>query len=1141
MKRLLAMLAVVMLVVTLALPVTALYAVGPTVTNVTATNADGSYKAGAVISIEVTFSDVVTVTGTPQLTLTTGPIPRLVPYASGSGTNTLTFSYTVQGFDNSPDLDYASTSALVLNDGTIKDGTGADAVLTLPAPGTAGSLGANKNIVIDTVAPIVVAATSSLPDGSYAPGAVIPVIVAFSEVVNVSVVGGVPGLLMETGATDRVATYLTGTGTPAVIFSYTVQAGDTSADLDYVATDSLALNGGTLKDVAGNDAVLTLPAPGTAQSLSGSKNIAIGVAAGVQVSLSALAEVIQGTDFVVKVDISTVENFDAANYDITFDPTKLQALDADAVTVGLQPDVRAGLVGTTAVPLSVANIYRQGTSATDPTVLTIVQNIQGTPGVTGAGYLAEIHFKAIGAGTADIGVANGTLSSNIAEEILAGWTGTSVAVLPGTVVSITAPQNVDPDSTFLVKVNIAQVTDFDAADYEISWDPTVLELVDTDPQTAGIQPDVRAGLIGTTAIPVIPNAISSATLKIVHNMDGFAGVSGDGYLAEINFRVKGDGGSNSPIGIANGTLSDKNAQRIYAAWVGAFVHVTKPATFGVYELTITPTEVDPGQAVTISVQATNSGEVQGTYDVALKINGTVVETKQVTLAAGASQQVDFTVTKTVAGTYAVDVNDATGSFEVRGVAPTVATLDATGVTGGSATLNANIGDLGGYGSVDASFEWGTTSGALDQFTAVEAVSATGTYSKTISVLPSTTYFFRIKVVAGTFTVFGNELTFTTPATTTTEISLVEGLNLIVLPTKPVTTFTSETLLVAIANQGGDAGTIYGWDKAGQGWKSHVKGLPFGIWNLEPGQGYFVKTTKASTLTYEGTELSVPPYTFGPRITNVGNAKFTVSWTTSAAVTGWIEYWTDPANKTVVYDVRGQAVSSDTHYVNVSGLSSGTTYYFDVISGGVKDDNSGAHYSATTGPTLGPPGTDTIYGQVLKADGQTAAAGAIVYVAISGAQALSAIVETSGFWNLAIGEVRTADLSGYFGYTDATAVSLDAQAAGGGMALLTATIGSARPAANMTLSQKAPVDVVEGLNFIVLPGKPATTTYTSETILTGINAQGGNATTIYAWDKPGQSWKSHVQGLPFGIWNIETAQAYFIKTSKASRWFYNVPQ
>src|SRR5690606_28685067 len=68
---------------------------------------------------------------------------------------TLTFNYTVQSGDVSADLDYTSTTSLALNSGTIRDAAGNNATLTLATPGAANSLGANKNIVIDGVAPLV--------------------------------------------------------------------------------------------------------------------------------------------------------------------------------------------------------------------------------------------------------------------------------------------------------------------------------------------------------------------------------------------------------------------------------------------------------------------------------------------------------------------------------------------------------------------------------------------------------------------------------------------------------------------------------------------------------------------------------------------------------------------------------------------------------------------------------------------------------------------------------------------------------------------------------------------------------------------------------------------------------------------------
>ncbi len=123
------------------------------VINVDSPGGSGAFGVGAVIPITVSFGAPVVVTGTPTLRLASvaGGFP--VNYSSGSNTAVLTFNYTVQAGHASPDLDYTSTAALVLNGGTINSFGGTPANLTLPAPGAPGSLGANRNIIIDTTAP----------------------------------------------------------------------------------------------------------------------------------------------------------------------------------------------------------------------------------------------------------------------------------------------------------------------------------------------------------------------------------------------------------------------------------------------------------------------------------------------------------------------------------------------------------------------------------------------------------------------------------------------------------------------------------------------------------------------------------------------------------------------------------------------------------------------------------------------------------------------------------------------------------------------------------------------------------------------------------------------------------------------------
>jgi hypothetical protein len=250
---------------------------------VSSSTANGSYKAGDTVSVQVNFSESVTVTGTPQITLETGATDRAVNYASGSGSATLTFTYTVQAGDTSSDLDYVATNSLALNFGTIADAAGNAATLTLASPGAANSLGANKALVIDTTAPTVSGVSSSTANGSYKAGDTVAVTVNFSESVTVT---GTPQITLETGATDRAVNYASGSGSATLTFTYTVQAGDTSSDLDYVATNSLALNFGTIADAAGNAATLTLASPGAANSLGANKALVIDTTAPTVSSLS---------------------------------------------------------------------------------------------------------------------------------------------------------------------------------------------------------------------------------------------------------------------------------------------------------------------------------------------------------------------------------------------------------------------------------------------------------------------------------------------------------------------------------------------------------------------------------------------------------------------------------------------------------------------------------------------------------------------------------------------------------------------------------------------------------------------------------------------------------------------------------------
>jgi len=232
----------------------------PTVANVTSSTANGYYNAPDLISIQVKFSEPVIVSGTPQLTLETGATDRVVDYTSGSGTDTLTFNYTIQAGDNSADLDTVSTSALAFNGGTILDAAHNDAALTLASPGSSGSLGSNKDIVIDTTPPATVSFTRFNPLTQPNSADLLVFRVTFNEKV-----GGLGGLVStndfmvhDNSPLATTTTAIDSIGTPGgnMIFDLTLDGTDgTPGDLASFNGDvGLDFSPGmVIRDLAGND------------------------------------------------------------------------------------------------------------------------------------------------------------------------------------------------------------------------------------------------------------------------------------------------------------------------------------------------------------------------------------------------------------------------------------------------------------------------------------------------------------------------------------------------------------------------------------------------------------------------------------------------------------------------------------------------------------------------------------------------------------------------------------------------------------------------------------------------------------------------------------------------------------------------
>jgi sporulation protein YlmC with PRC-barrel domain len=232
----------------------------PSVTSVTSTTANGTYGVGASINIIVNFSEPVTLlNGNLQVALDTGAIVSIAPFGPST---TASGTYVVAAGHTSADL--TASSPLTLQGGaTLRDGAGNGASLAIPAGQNLGDL---KNLVIDGTAPAVSSVTSTTANGTYGTGASINVTVNFSE--PVTLVGGNLQVLLDTGATVSIAPFGPATSASG---TYTVAAGQNSADL--TASSPLTLQAGaTLRDAAGNNATMAIPA---GQNLGDLKDIVI--------------------------------------------------------------------------------------------------------------------------------------------------------------------------------------------------------------------------------------------------------------------------------------------------------------------------------------------------------------------------------------------------------------------------------------------------------------------------------------------------------------------------------------------------------------------------------------------------------------------------------------------------------------------------------------------------------------------------------------------------------------------------------------------------------------------------------------------------------------------------------------------------
>lgn len=233
---------------------------------------NGTYYYDQTVRINIVFSNKVEVIDTPTLNLQLDNRIANAYYTSGSGTNTLEFSYVVQENDQTSDLSYVDDS---LTSSDIKGSNGKYIKLSLPSSGNVNSLSYNSDIKVIGRILKVINVSSPNPNDTFHTGDEITIAVEFS---NEYFMLGFPSLKLNLNNRIATAEYeYNGGNTNMMIFKYLVESGDQVEDLSLHESSDLGENVEIFADADEyylyHD--LSLPSPGSPHSLSYNKDISI--------------------------------------------------------------------------------------------------------------------------------------------------------------------------------------------------------------------------------------------------------------------------------------------------------------------------------------------------------------------------------------------------------------------------------------------------------------------------------------------------------------------------------------------------------------------------------------------------------------------------------------------------------------------------------------------------------------------------------------------------------------------------------------------------------------------------------------------------------------------------------------------------
>ncbi|MFP5206343.1 MAG: Ig-like domain repeat protein [Acidobacteriota bacterium] len=619
------------------------------VVGISTSTANGTYLPGTTIPLTVTFSRAVNVTGTPQLTLNTSP-NATATYSSGSGTNALTFQYTIaigqatSGNATGGDLDYTSTSALDLNGGTIKDTGGISAVLALYVPGAAGSLSATNKIVISPKGTPTVTVTPQ--STAIAPWQSLSVTVMVSGGAGAPTPTGT--VILSGGGYASAATALTNGSVTFTIPAGSLPAGSDNLTANYTpdtnsSTDYIGASGKTATAIAVAPiaATVTVTPASTMVTPWESLSVTVTVGGGTGSPAATGSVILSGGGYTSAATALT-------NGSVTFTiPAGTLATGSDTLAASYTPDVAGSAnykasagtsasltVGKGTPTVTVTPASKTLTTAESLSVTITVSGGNGSPTATGSvtlsggGYASSATTLASGSATIVIPagalvVGNDALtasySGNTNYNSQTGNAAVSVTVPPAFTLSPSpASVSVVPGASSTTVLSITAIGGFSG---NIAFSATGLP--------TGVTASFAAGTTANTEVMTVTAASSTAstTSPVTVTVTGASGtISNTTTISLTVLAVPGFvGGNQNPTSLTISSGSNSGTATIQVLGTNGFSGTVNLSC----SVSSTGSVIDKPTCSMVPASVTISGSTQQSSTLTIAINGTTASNSPV--------------------------------------------------------------------------------------------------------------------------------------------------------------------------------------------------------------------------------------------------------------------------------------------------------------------------------------------------------------------------------------------------------------------------------------------------------------------------------------------------------------------------------